>query len=54
VALEPRAYAANNRELFAWHSSGLIKPRIDETPPLSEAATAFSAFSIAVRSARPS
>lgn len=41
VAHEPKAYAANNRELFAWHSSGLIKPRIDLRRPLSEAADAL-------------
>ncbi|EDQ32930.1 NADPH:quinone reductase [Hoeflea phototrophica DFL-43] len=41
VSHEPKAYAANNRELFAWHSSGLIKPRIDVRRPLSEAADAL-------------
>ena len=41
TAKEPEVYAANNRELFAWHSTGLIKPRIDEHRPLSEAATAL-------------
>lgn len=41
VAKEPAVYAANNRELFAWHSTGLIKPRIDERQPLSQAATAL-------------
>ena len=40
VAKEPQVYAANNRELFAWHSEGRIKPRIDESRPLSQAATA--------------
>jgi NADPH2:quinone reductase len=39
--MNPKAYAANNRELFAWHSSGLIKPRIDERRRLSEAAEAL-------------
>lgn len=41
VAKEPDVYAANNRELFAWHSQGRIKPRIDESRPLSQAATAL-------------
>ncbi|MBC7280432.1 NADPH:quinone oxidoreductase family protein [Hoeflea sp.] len=41
TAKEPEVYAANNRELFAWHSTGLIKPRIDERRPLSEAAAAL-------------
>ena len=41
VAREPDVYAANNRELFAWHTTGLIKPRIDERRPLSEAAQAL-------------
>ena len=41
VAKEPDVYAANNRELFAWHTTGLIKPRIDERRPLSEAAAAL-------------
>ncbi|AKI00644.1 Zn-dependent oxidoreductase, NADPH:quinone reductase [Hoeflea sp. IMCC20628] len=41
VAKEPSVYAANNRELFAWHSTGLIKPRIDERQPLAKAATAL-------------
>lgn len=38
---EPAAYAANNRELFAWHSTGLIKPRIDQRYPLEQAAPAL-------------
>ncbi|MDP2733361.1 MAG: NADPH:quinone oxidoreductase family protein [Hoeflea sp.] len=38
---EPAAYAANNRELFAWHSTGLIKPRIDQRLPLQQAAPAL-------------
>ena len=38
---EPAAYAANNRELFAWHSTGLIKPRIDQRCPLQQAAPAL-------------
>jgi len=37
---EPEVYAANNRELFDWHSKGRIKPRIDERRPLSDAASA--------------
>lgn len=41
TAKEPEAYAANNRELFDWHSKGLIKPRIDERRPLAEAASAL-------------
>lgn len=41
VAKEPDVYAANNRELFAWHAEGRIKPRIDESRPLSEAAAAL-------------
>jgi NADPH2:quinone reductase len=41
VAKEPEVYAANNRELFGWHAEGRIKPHIDETRPLSEAATAL-------------
>lgn len=41
VAKQPELYAANNRELFAWHSAGLIKPRIDERRPLSQAAAAL-------------
>jgi len=41
VAKEPDVYAANNRELFAWHSEGRIRPHIDEIRPLSEAATAL-------------
>ena len=41
TAKEPEIYAANNRELFAWHSAGLIKPRIDDRRPLCEAATAL-------------
>lgn len=41
TAKEPDAYAANNRELFDWHSKGLIKPRMDESRPLSEAASAL-------------
>ncbi|MBU4529428.1 MAG: NADPH:quinone oxidoreductase family protein [Hoeflea sp.] len=41
TAKEPDVYAANNRELFDWHSKGLIFPRIDERRPLSEAATAL-------------
>lgn len=41
VAKEPEVYAANNRELFQWHSEGRIKPHIDETRPLAEAATAL-------------
>jgi NADPH2:quinone reductase len=41
VAREPRIHAANNRELFAWHSTGLIKPRIGERRPLSQAAEAL-------------
>lgn len=41
VAKEPEVYAANNRELFAWHSEGRIKPHIDETRPLAEAAQAL-------------
>ena len=41
TAKEPDAYAANNRELFDWHSKGLIKPRIDARRPLSEAAPAL-------------
>jgi len=40
TAKEPEVYAANNRELFAWHSEGRIKPRIDERRPLSQAASA--------------
>lgn len=41
VAREPNTYAANNRELFAWHATGLIKPRIDERWPLAEGAAAL-------------
>lgn len=41
TAKEPEAYAANNRELFDWHSQGLIKPRINERQPLSQAASAL-------------
>ncbi|MFH1516548.1 MAG: NADPH:quinone oxidoreductase family protein [Pseudomonadota bacterium] len=41
VAKEPDVYAANNRELFAWHTEGRIKPHIDESRPLSQAATAL-------------
>ncbi|WP_322990390.1 NADPH:quinone oxidoreductase family protein [Hoeflea sp.] len=41
TANEPEMYAANNRELFAWHADGVIKPRIDERRPLSEAAAAL-------------
>jgi len=41
VAKEPEVYAANNRELFAWYSEGRIKPRIDESRPLSQAAIAL-------------
>lgn len=41
VAKEPDVYAANNLELFQWHSEGRIKPHIDETRPLSEAAQAL-------------
>ena len=41
VAKEPETYAANNRELFAWHSEGRIRTRIDEIRPLSEAADAL-------------
>jgi len=41
VAKEPDVYAANNRELFAWHAQGRIKTRIDEQRPLSEAASAL-------------
>lgn len=41
TAKEPETYAANNRELFDWHSQGLIKPRIDERQPLSQAASAL-------------
>lgn len=41
VDKEPKAYAANNRELFAWHATGLIKPLIDERRPLAKAADAL-------------
>jgi NADPH2:quinone reductase len=41
VAKEPEVYAQNNRELFAWYSEGRIKPHIDESRPLAEAATAL-------------
>lgn len=41
VSREPKAYAANNRELFAWHATGLIKPRIDERWPLADGAAAL-------------
>ena len=41
TAKEPDAYAANNRELFDWHTKGMIKPHIDERRPLSEAASAL-------------
>ena len=41
TAKEPEVYAANNRELFDWHSQGLITPRIDQRRPLSEAASAL-------------
>ena len=41
VAKEPEVYAANNRELFAWHAEGRIKPRIDERRPLAQAAIAL-------------
>jgi len=41
VAKEPEVYAANNRELFAWHSEGRIKTRIDEQRPLADAAIAL-------------
>ena len=41
VAKEPDVYAANNRELFAWHTEGRIKTHIDESRPLSQAATAL-------------
>lgn len=41
IAKEPALYAANNRELFAWHSTGLIKPRIDQRYPLAQAALAL-------------
>jgi len=38
---EPDAYAENNRELFDWHTGGVIKTRIDESRPLAEAADAL-------------
>lgn len=41
IAREPDTNAANNRELFAWHSSGQIKPRIDQRLPLSQAVSAL-------------
>ncbi|OCW58210.1 NADPH:quinone oxidoreductase family protein [Hoeflea olei] len=42
TAREPEVYAANNRELFEWHAQGLVRPRIDERRPLSEAGEALA------------
>lgn len=41
VNKEPEVYAENNRELFDWHARGVIRTRIDESRPLSDAAAAL-------------
>jgi NADPH:quinone reductase len=38
---EPEAYAANQKELLAWHRSGKVKPVIAGTMPLADAAQAL-------------
>ena len=38
---EPEVYAGNMKELMGWYASGEIKPLIEKTYPLSEAAAAL-------------
>lgn len=38
VAKEPEAYADNMRELIGWYMAGKVKPAIEETHPLADAA----------------
>jgi len=42
VAKEPQEYAANVRQLFDWYAAGKVKPVIEGTYPLSEAASVLA------------
>lgn len=42
AARDPRANAANTRELFALYEKGAIRPRVSKTFPLSEAGAAIA------------
>ena len=42
AARDPRANAANTRELFALYEKGAIRPRVSKTFPLEEAGAAIA------------